>query len=65
MKRRDLEWHRRDAGCVLHHHGGGHDVWLNPASLRKSTLPRHNEVKAALVVAICRQLGVSAPDSVA
>lgn len=65
MKRRDFEKHLRTVGCLLHHHGGGHDVWLNPASQRKSTVPRHNEVKAALVVAICRQLGVTAPDHVA
>jgi len=65
VKRRDLEKHLRQLGCVLHHHGSGHDVWINPATLRKSTLPRHNEVKSPLALAICRQLGVAAPESTA
>ena len=31
MNRRQLERHLRQHGCVLHHHSGRHDVWLNPS----------------------------------
>ena len=31
MNRKELERHLREHGCVLHHHGGRHDVWLNLA----------------------------------
>ena len=31
----DLERHLRRNDCVLHHHGGNHDVWLNRTNLRR------------------------------
>jgi predicted RNase H-like HicB family nuclease len=27
----------RDHGCILHYHGGKHDVWLNPENMRKAS----------------------------
>ena len=49
MKRTELERHLRDHGCLLHHHGGNHDVWLNPANMRKVSVPRHREIKNGTV----------------
>src|SRR5215469_7768437 len=33
MNRRTLEKHLRAHGCILHHHGAKHDIWVNPANL--------------------------------
>ncbi len=30
MNRRQFERHLRENGCILHHHGGKQDVWVNP-----------------------------------
>ena len=40
MKRTELKRHLRDHGCMLHHHGGNHDVWLRPANMRKASVLR-------------------------
>ncbi|MCH7603880.1 MAG: type II toxin-antitoxin system HicA family toxin [Planctomycetes bacterium] len=62
MKRRDLEQHLRNHDCELLRHGNKHDVWINTATLRKTTIPRHNEIKSGTVLAICKRLGVPAPN---
>ena len=36
MNRRELEEHLRAHGCVLHHHGAKHDIWISPISLAKA-----------------------------
>jgi len=45
MTRRQLERHLREHGCVLHHHGAKHDVWVNPNTLSQAPVPRHNQIK--------------------
>ncbi|MBI1311970.1 hypothetical protein GC176_11810 [bacterium] len=37
------EEHLRSHGCVLHHHGGKHDVWLNPVELTRVPVPGNQE----------------------
>ena len=64
MKRTDLERHLRAAGCELLRHGSRHDVWINVAADRTTAVPRHREVKAGTVRAICRDLDVPPPPSV-
>jgi predicted RNA binding protein YcfA (HicA-like mRNA interferase family) len=61
MKRRAFEKHLKALGCFLHHHGGNHDVWINERNLKRSPLPRHADIPAPLVKAICKQLGVEVP----
>ncbi|MCE5280456.1 MAG: type II toxin-antitoxin system HicA family toxin [Planctomycetaceae bacterium] len=61
MKRRQLEKHLRDHGCVLHHHGGNHDIWINLKSLSRSPVPRHPTLKKGTAKGICRMLGVPVP----
>jgi mRNA interferase HicA len=56
-----LERQLRDHGCILHHHGGKHDVWLNPANLQKTSVPRHREIKKGTVRNICRALVIPPP----
>jgi hypothetical protein len=45
-------------GCVLHRHGGRHDLLLNPANGRKAPVPRHNELRDSLCRLIRKQLDV-------
>ena len=45
MKRRDLDRQLCNAGCVLERRGGGHDIFLNPATGRKAPVRRHKESK--------------------
>jgi mRNA interferase HicA len=62
MKRRDLERHLREHGCVFLEHGARHDTWVNPTNGLQSSVPRHTEVrKTGTVRAICRELGIPAP----
>ncbi len=56
MKRAALLRELAQKGCVLHRHGGRHDLWLNPASGRKAPVPRHNEIRDSLCRLIRRQL---------
>jgi antitoxin HicB len=34
VKRGKLEQHLRDHGCHFSHHGGKHDIWINPGQAR-------------------------------
>ncbi|MBI2893962.1 MAG: type II toxin-antitoxin system HicA family toxin [Deltaproteobacteria bacterium] len=61
MNRRALEKHLRACGCFLHHRGGKHDVWVNPATGAHSPVPRHSTIKKGTVRAICRGLSIEDP----
>lgn len=61
MKRQNLIRLPRAHGCGLLREGKGHSVWVNTASGRQSTLPRHREVDDYTARAICRQLGIPEP----
>ncbi|MBA2450147.1 MAG: type II toxin-antitoxin system HicA family toxin [Chloroflexi bacterium] len=58
MKRRDLERHLREHGCVPLREGARHSVWENPSTEKRSTLPRHRELPRTTARSICVQLGV-------
>ena len=57
MNRRDFIRELTAAGCHLHRHGKKHDIYINPATGRKSSVPRHSELKESLCRAIRNQLG--------
>jgi len=62
MKRRELERHLRNHGCIFLEHGGRHDTWFNPVKQIQSSIPRHAEIgKIGTVRAICRELGIPVP----
>lgn len=61
MKRRDLIRHLNQYGCELLREGGRHSVYINCATKKVSTVPRHNEVQDFLAVKICRDLNVPPP----
>ena len=61
MNRKALERHLRIHGCMFHHHGGNHDIWLNPRTLAQQPVPRKKELKRGTARSICRMLGVPLP----
>jgi mRNA interferase HicA len=61
MKRLDLIRHLEAQGCVLLREGGNHSVYVNRATRKVSTVPRHRELNEFLTRKICRELGISAP----
>jgi len=64
MKHRDLERHLRATGCRRVGEGANHTKWRGPAG-PPSAVPRHREIAPGTVRAICRQLGVDPPASLA
>jgi mRNA interferase HicA len=58
MKRADLLKHLRKHGCEQIREGGSHSWWANPPLNRRSSVPRHTEIREALARKICRDLGV-------
>jgi mRNA interferase HicA len=61
MKRRDLIRHLEKHGCVLFREGGKHSVYVNRATGKSSTVPRHREINDFLSRKICRDLEVPEP----
>jgi len=61
MKRRDLERHLREHGCILDHEGGRHSVFVRLSNNSTSSVPRHNEIKNGLVRKICKDLEIPDP----
>ncbi|MCP3964692.1 MAG: type II toxin-antitoxin system HicA family toxin [bacterium] len=58
MKRRALLKHLRKHGCVQLREGSRHSWWSNPEQNRRSSVPRHTEIKDLLARKICRDLGI-------
>ena len=61
MKRTDLVRHLEQHGCLLLREGGSHSVYVNRATRKTSTVPRHREINDYLARKICRDLEVPAP----
>ncbi len=45
MKKRELERHLADHGCQLVRQAAKHEMWENPATGERATVPRHREIK--------------------
>ena len=58
MKRQDFIRELEQSGCVLHRHGGSHDIYRNGANEKKVPVPRHRELRDSLCRLIRRQLGL-------
>lgn len=61
MKRRALLAHLTAQGCVLVREGAKHSWWGDPATGRRSAVPRHTEIDDLLARKICRDLGITEP----
>jgi predicted RNA binding protein YcfA (HicA-like mRNA interferase family) len=57
VKKRELEKHLRNSGCVLLRHGGKHDWWHNPKTKTSQPVPRHAEINEHLARHILKMLG--------
>ena len=58
MKRKELLQHLKQHGCELIREGGRHSWWGNPAKNRRSSIPRHTEIRDVLADKICKDLDV-------
>lgn len=58
MKRRALVRHLEEQGCELLREGANHSIFVNRATRKTSTVPRHSEVNDDLARKICKDLGI-------
>jgi mRNA interferase HicA len=58
VKRRELIRELSAAGCILYRHGAKHDIYLNPATGQKQSVPRHTDIEDALAKHIKKFLGL-------
>jgi len=58
MKKRELLKYLRSQGCDLLREGGRHSWWVNTTLNKRSSIPRHSEIKDVLAKKICQDLGV-------
>jgi len=61
LKLRDFERHLTEQGCEMLREGARHSIWCNRAHDLRAPVPRHREIPAGTVRAICRQLAISPP----
>jgi mRNA interferase HicA len=61
MKRRDLIRHLERNGCEFLGEGGNHTIYVNRATQKSATVPRHKELNDYLARKICRDLQVPEP----
>ncbi|MFB0536245.1 MAG: type II toxin-antitoxin system HicA family toxin [Anaerolineae bacterium] len=61
MKRRDVLRHLRQHGCRFVREGTAHSIWENPATNRRTSVPRHREIPDYTAGRICKQLGIPLP----
>ena len=61
MKRLDLLRWLEEHGCSLLREGGRHSVYVNRATGKSSTVPRHREINEFLARKICKDLELPAP----
>lgn len=61
MKRRALVRHLEEHGCELLREGGNHSVFVNRATRKTSTVPRHSDINDDLAKKIGKDLGIPPP----
>ncbi len=61
MKRIDLIRHLEQHGCELFREGGRHSVYVNRATRKAATAPRHREINEFLARKICKELQIPLP----
>jgi mRNA interferase HicA len=58
MKRLDLVRHLQQHGCDLLREGGAHSVFVNRATRKAASVPRHREINEFLARKICCDLQI-------
>jgi predicted RNA binding protein YcfA (HicA-like mRNA interferase family) len=62
LKRRDLLRHLEEHGCEFLREGANHTIYVNRATKKASSIPRHTEINNDLARKICKDLQVPQPD---
>jgi predicted RNA binding protein YcfA (HicA-like mRNA interferase family) len=63
VKLLDLVRHLEAHGCVLLREGGNHSIYVNRATRKAVSVPRHREINDQLSRKICRDLQIPRPDA--
>ncbi len=58
MKRKELLRYLKTQGCEFVREGASHSWWHNPELNKRSSVPRHSEIKDNLARKICKDLGI-------
>jgi mRNA interferase HicA len=58
VKRGDLIRYLHEQGCEVYREGSRHTIYLNPALLTTTAIPRHQEIGTWLARKICNDLQV-------
>ena len=58
MKRSEFIRQLTHEGCTLYRHGSRHDIYINPATGHKQSVPWHTEIDDALEKHIKKYLGL-------
>ncbi|MGI9041607.1 MAG: type II toxin-antitoxin system HicA family toxin [Gemmatimonadales bacterium] len=61
MKRIDLIRHLEQHGCELFREGGRHSGYVNRATRKAATVPRHREINEFLARKVCKELQIPLP----
>ena len=61
MKRLDLIRYLERFNCQLLREGGSHSVYVNRATGKATTVPRHREINDFLARKICKDLEIPTP----
>jgi predicted RNA binding protein YcfA (HicA-like mRNA interferase family) len=61
MKRRYFVQHLERHGCEFFREGSKHTVYVNRATGKSATIPRHREINEHLARRICKDLEVPQP----
>jgi mRNA interferase HicA len=61
MKRRDFLKHLASHHCVILREGNSHTIVINTINNRKTSVPRHREIKEVMAKVICKQLDIPSP----
>lgn len=56
MKRKDLIKKLASLGCILVRNGSRHDLYRNPKTGKKQSIPRHDEIDENLAKHILKEL---------
>ena len=58
MKRNKLIKYLLTNGCALRREGAGHSIYENLITGKRTSIPRHSEIKDTVCNEICKQLEV-------
>lgn len=61
MKRKSFLKYLKEQGVYLLREGAKHSYFMNEKNNKKSSIPRHNEIKDLICKKICKDLDIESP----